>query len=320
MTIFSSKVAIQLPTESLWDYVLGTEGQTRSQAPTIFDVDDPDALQLSAADVAMHARRFAETLTAAGVRPADRILFVYPASIYSAPFFLANYLIGATFIPLSAEITPSELQVIFEHSKPAAIVFQPSSVGLGRDLEVSSELPSPALLCFDSSISLPSLRSAPERDPLERNSNLHTGTQRTRSASSPCLILYTSGTSGKPKGWVYSEETLLAGTAHLLLKPIADEADFDERTSVGEWYRGDEATVHDEQPDRNATQTALRSGASSFHRCYDAVDLLAVARAGVRDARLQCKGPAVKCEGMQYQRCQNSRVDRARHVTPDGSN
>jgi acyl-coenzyme A synthetase/AMP-(fatty) acid ligase len=115
MTIFSSKVSVQVPTQSLWDYVLGAEDQIRSQVPGIFDVEDPNELHLSAGDVAMHARRFAETLTAAGVRSDDRILFVYLASIYSAPFFLATYLVGAIFIPLSADITPSELQVIFEH-------------------------------------------------------------------------------------------------------------------------------------------------------------------------------------------------------------
>jgi acyl-coenzyme A synthetase/AMP-(fatty) acid ligase len=231
MTIFSSKVTIQLPTESLWDYILGAEGQTRSSAPIIFDVDDPDVLHLSAADVATHARHFAETLTALGARPKDRILFVYPASIYSASFLLATYLVGATFIPLSAEITPAELQVIFEHSRPAAIVLQPGSVGLGRALEVSSEIASPSLLCFDSSTPLPKLYSLTFGNrSLERNSELQIGKQTTLSASSPCLILYTSGTSGKPKGWVYSEATLLAGTAPLLQGPIvANKADTNDR-------------------------------------------------------------------------------------------
>jgi acyl-coenzyme A synthetase/AMP-(fatty) acid ligase len=224
MTIFSSKTTLQVPTESLWDYVLGAEGQTRSQAPVIFDVDDPDALHLSAADVAAHARRFAETLTAAGVQPEDRVLFVYPASIYSAPFLLATYLVGATLIPLSAEITPAELQVIFEHSKPTAIVFQPGGVELGRGLEVSSELPSPLLLCLDSSTPLPSLHSpTPGNDLLKCNLD---GDQTTRPASTPCLTLYTSGTSGKPKGFMYIEKTLLAGIpSPVCVKPMTDEAD-----------------------------------------------------------------------------------------------
>ena len=220
MTIFSSKVSVQVPTQSLWDYVLGAEEQIRSQVPGIFDVEDPNELHLSAGDVAMHARRFAETLTAAGVRSYDRILFVYPASIYSAPFFLATYLVGAIFIPLSADITPSELQVIFEHSKPTAIIFQPGSVDLGRALEVADNIPLPSLLCLDSSTPLPSLSNLTLEKTLPgRNSDLEAGVQTAQSASSPCLILYTSGTSGKPKGWMYSEETLLAGTAYLTQTP-----------------------------------------------------------------------------------------------------
>jgi 4-coumarate--CoA ligase len=228
MTIFSSKTTLQVPTESLWDYVLGAEGQTRSQAPIIFDVDDPDALHLSAADVAAHARRFATSLTAAGVQPEDRILFVYPASIYSAPFLLATYLVGATFIPLSAEITPAELQVIFEHSKPTAIVLQPGSVDLGRRLEVSGDAPLPLLLCLDSSTPPPRLYSpTPGNDLPERSADLDVDTQKkTRLASTPCITLYTSGTSGKPKGFMYIEKTLLAGIpSPVCVKPMTDEAD-----------------------------------------------------------------------------------------------
>jgi hypothetical protein len=122
----------------------------------------------------------------------------------------------------------SELQVIFEHSKPTAIVFQPGGVELGRGLEVSSELPSPLLLCLDSSTPLPSLYSpTPGNDLLKCNLD---GDQTTRPASSPCLILYTSGTSGKPKGFVYTEKTLLAGSpSPVCVKPMTDEADTAEK-------------------------------------------------------------------------------------------
>jgi len=244
MAIFSSKVSVQVPTESLWDYILGAEEQTRSSAPIIFGVDDPGELHLSAAEVAMHARRFAETLTALGVRPKDRILFVYPASIYSAAFFLAINLVGATFIPLSAEITLAELQVIFEHSKPSAIIFQPGGVDLGKELGVSSECALPLLLCLDSSTSLPKLyRHAPGDKIIERRSEPNVGAQSTRTASSPCLILYTSGTSGKPKGWMYSEETLLAGTVHLTHGRQPTKLTC--TNSFGELRAGAEATAHD---------------------------------------------------------------------------
>ena len=317
MSIFSSKVTLQVPTESLWDYVLGAEEQTRSQAPIIFDVDDPDVLHLSAADVAAHARRFAETLTAAGVRPEDRVLFVYPASIYSAPFLLANYLVGATFIPLSAEITPSELQVIFEHSKPTAIVLQPGAVDLGRGLQASSEPQPPSLLCLDSSSPLPSLYSpTPGKDLLERDPD---GDQTTRSASSPCVILYTSGTSGKPKGFVYSEKTLLAG----IPSPVWAKSWPTKLTlpkSSGKWRHRSETSIHDRRPDGTFTQAALRTSLPPLQRDHDATDLLALPSAGLPDARLQRKGSASECEGMRYQRRQNPRVDRAGHVTLEGSN
>jgi len=217
MAIFSSKVAVRVPIESIWDYTLGAEEQTRSQKPIIFDVDDPKTLRLSATDVAMHAHRFAKTLTEVGIQPEYRVLFIYPSSIYSASFFLAvAHLVGATFIPLSANITPSELQVIFEHSKPAAIVSHPGRVDIGRALKVPGELPSPSLLCLDTTTPLPRLYSlASENDSFERKPDPRIGTQTSRTANSPCVILYTSGTSGTPKGWVYSEHTLLAGTVSL---------------------------------------------------------------------------------------------------------
>lgn len=312
MAIFASKDAVRVPTESIWDYTLGAEEQTRSQTPIIFDVDDPDALHLSAADVAMHARRFAKTLTDVGIQPEDRVLFAYPSSIYSASFFLAaTHLVGATFIPLSANVTASELQVIFEHSKPTAIVSHPGRLDLGRALKVSSEVPSPCVLCLDTSTPLPRLYSlAPEVKP-----NPHIGTQTSRPASRPCVILYTSGTSGTPKGWVYSEHTLLAGTVHLYLRSAANEADFERICSFRGLRRGNEATIRNSRPDRHTTKSALRTSGSALLRVCGAVTVPAPFRASISDARLHCQGTPSECEGMWPQRFEDSRVYSTGHIT-----
>ena len=215
MATFSSRHTLHLQPQSIWDYIVGTNQRFISQAPAIIDADDPQARCITAADVVKHATYFADVLTIAGVQPNHRVLFVFPTSISSVPFFLANCKVGSTFIPISAETTPSELQVVFEHVKPKAIVFHTSIVGLRECLETSSEHPLPLLLCLDSSDQFPHLYDLTKTEELALG--CVTGSHASAPGASsdpdrPCVILYTSGTSGRPKGWIYSEKTFHVGT------------------------------------------------------------------------------------------------------------
>ena len=98
----------------------------------------------------------------------------------------------------------------------------------------------------------------------------------------------------------------------------AGKADLDELKSVRKRRRRIETTLHDNRHPHH--QTALRPSPSPLHRSDDTLDLLALACAGILDARLQLKGPAGKSESVRHQRYQNPRVVRAGYVEIDGSN
>lgn len=140
---------------------------------------------------------------------------MYPTSVFSAPFFLASCKVGSTFVPISAETTPSELQVIFEHVRPKAVVFHPSNVKLREYLKVPSDFPLPSLFCLDSVGQVPRLYdlTTTEEPGLEYGNSFCTIVSATSSdPDRPCVILHTSGTSGRPKGWIYSAKTFHVGT------------------------------------------------------------------------------------------------------------
>lgn len=215
MATFLPKQTLHLQPEPIWDYIVGTDKRTLLETPAIIDADDPEDTYISAAGVVNHAEYLASSLQIAGVHPKDRILFVYPTSVFSVPFFLASCKVGSTFVPISAETTPTELQTIFEHVKPKAVVFHPSNVKLRECLKVPSDLPLPSLLCLDSVGQVPRLYdlTTTEEPALEYGNSSCTRVPATSfDPDRPCVILHTSGTSGRPKGWIYSEKTFHVGT------------------------------------------------------------------------------------------------------------
>lgn len=215
MATFFPKRTLHLEPESIWDYLVGANDRACSERPAIIDADDHEALYISAADVAKHAESLATSLATADVQPKDRILFVYPTSIFSISFFLASCKVGSTFVPISADTTPTELQVMIQHVKPKVVVFHPGNANLSGCLDTSSEQLLPSALCLDSIGRLPHLYSLTTTvAPASRcDASSQAGTLgASYDPDRPCVILHTSGTSGRPKGWIYSEKTFHVGT------------------------------------------------------------------------------------------------------------
>ena len=138
----------------------------------------------------------AEWLVSQGVCQGDRVAVCLPKSLSSIELHLAACRMGAVSMPLNPAYSVRELKYLLEDSQARILVTQQQHLG---DAE-ASELPSSTrVMTVDPSSSerpLPAASGYFDEVKLSHNT--------------PALMLYTSGTTGKPKGALMSHGSLSA--------------------------------------------------------------------------------------------------------------
>jgi len=131
----------------------------------------------------------ASRLSAAGMNSLDRVLLSGPSSLELAVAYVACLRLGLTVVPVNASYTRTELTHLVKDCRPAAaIVDQEEWIDLLPELN-------PGLVVTDTSVDLPDGQNVlldqvgPE---------------------APALLVYTSGTTGTPKGALLTQANLLA--------------------------------------------------------------------------------------------------------------
>jgi len=197
---------------------IADEGAIRWAAPDIQDVvglldaaesvfADRDFLlgseRLTYRSVGDLSRRAAGWLARAGVRPGDRVLVIAANQIEVILIALAAWRLGAVITLLHEETTRRNLKRVADEIRPIVSVFDPSTIGLaelvadsilvaiGPDPRLGQVVPVQELFAAADAV-LPPVSRAPD-DPV-------------------CLI-FTSGTSGEPRGVVVSHDNVLFTTA-----------------------------------------------------------------------------------------------------------
>jgi len=142
-------------------------------------------------------------LRQSGVKRGDRVaFFLNDATEFPVSLFAASH-IGAIFVPINYRVSAEELHYICEDSRPAALIFD----GDGRAIveRVKDRLSSIDLylftgdentgfsICFRDAVS----KSVPD------------GIAQEIAEDDVACILYTSGTTGRPKGVVYTHRTFV---------------------------------------------------------------------------------------------------------------
>ncbi len=141
-----------------------------------------------------HTAQLASVLSGHGVRPGDRVLWSARATLESVQALLAVLRAGAVLVPLSPSARAPEVSHVIADAAPALVVCDEN-----RDDVFGSGV---TVVRIDELLR----QSGPDRS----------GTLPELEPADDALIVYTSGTTGKPKGAVHTHASLLAGISSVL--------------------------------------------------------------------------------------------------------
>jgi acetyl-CoA synthetase len=154
-------------------------------------------------DLQMAANRLSNALAALGVRAGDRVAIVLPQRPETAIAHVACYQMGAIAMPLSVLFGPEALGYRLQDSACSVAIVDPQS--LPNVLAVRDECPDLRHVI--------GVAGAAERAVTSWESLLAQGASRfapvDTAADAPALLVYTSGTTGPPKGALKPHRVLL---------------------------------------------------------------------------------------------------------------
>jgi len=172
---------------------------------------------LSWGDFEYEVERTAAVLASLGVGGGDRVATFAGNRPGILVLLFAAARLGAILVPVNPEFTAEEARYVFEHAAPRVIAASGHGLAVAREASWRLE-PKPAfvLLEADDGDDAPSLvRLAHVAAPFD-----YTHAE----ADDVCVILYTSGTTGFPKGVMHSQRSLvLAGEAFVERMQLSPE-------------------------------------------------------------------------------------------------
>ncbi len=192
---------------------------------------------------------------AAGLDPGDRVVWSTRSSVVALVAHLGALRAGLVVVPVSTGATGRELAHVAATVRPAAAVVEdPARAG-------ALERPGvPLLACGPDLAGLPRRRGPGDGTPLDR-----------AAPGDPALVLFTSGTTGAPKGAVLSHANLAAGTASIVAAWRWEPTDRLLHTLPVFHAHGLAVGVYG---------TLLAGASATLHSGFDAGSVLDAARAG----------------------------------------
>ncbi len=149
-----------------------------------------------------------------GISKGDRVAVIAANELEYVILFFALQRLGAILVPINFRLTPREAAHIVTDSSPKLIVFQEDYRNIIENLVVTTK---PAGLLFQGANSF---SEALEQPP-------HSGESffEAHDADEPTMILYTSGTTGAPKGVILTHQTLFWNSLNTTLRLNISQAD-----------------------------------------------------------------------------------------------
>jgi long-chain acyl-CoA synthetase len=133
--------------------------------------------------------RIAAWLLKQGLRPGDRLAIHWPNSIEVAKLYFGAFKAGVIAVPVNLRLKPAEITYLFEHSGAVMCFSAPSVAPLAEKAAAN---------CANMRRILTALPSDPPSGELPEID-----------ADEPIVIIYTSGTTARPKGVIHTHRTFL---------------------------------------------------------------------------------------------------------------
>ena len=173
----------------------------------VFTSADGSSEQVSLGRLYDEGLSFGGALKATGIEPGASVLIQAPSDRASTSALIASWAIGARVVPLTVASSPSEIRHVVAETGAATLLATPewrctplaetlsakcTELGLERVIALGSDLPSATL-----------------------------GHVEPQSPTDVAVVLYTSGSTARPKGVMHSHETLLFGITVAPLDPTS---------------------------------------------------------------------------------------------------
>jgi fatty-acyl-CoA synthase len=166
-------------------------------------VDAATGARYSYAGLNARANRAAHLLRhQLGIAAGDRVAILAPNRIEQLDLIFACGKLGAIAVPLNWRLTPPELAAILHDCTPRALAYAPEYAAVAAGLCAGPERPRLLALgvAAGADVALAAAYEAPGEAP---------AVESPVEPEDPALILYTSGTTGRPKGAVLSHRMLV---------------------------------------------------------------------------------------------------------------
>ncbi|HLV74599.1 fatty-acyl-CoA synthase [Actinomadura hallensis] len=145
---------------------------------------------LTYADLLGRVARLAHALRGLGIRPGDRVAYLGPNHPSFLETLFATGMAGGVFVPLNARLTAPEITYQLADSGASALVYAPSHADLADDARGGTPVRAHIGVGDPGEGGYEALLAAAPDEPLDPPVAL----------DDPCMIMYTSGTTGRPKG------------------------------------------------------------------------------------------------------------------------
>lgn len=152
-----------------------------------------------------NAERMASALVSMGVVPGDKVLIQSPKSVTGIELYIACLMAGSVYVPVNPAIDIEGMSYFIDDAEPKIVVCSSKNLTGIRELPESKNVACVLSLDSDESGSLPEAR----------DSHIAGFESIARSAEDLAAILYTSGTTGRPKGVMHTHLSLLSNAQAL---------------------------------------------------------------------------------------------------------